>query len=258
MRPKMGFFLLLLIAVCILSVYSCMEAVPAALATAKTEDISYHHTYRYSMDHITDIHISVMDAAIYFYTEPKRDEIVVQVKGAAIEGAETGKSIILESTADQVCQIDVYLPERFYNVHIAGDNLTVNTIHTMRGIMEIQANYLDAKLDGYCGGISFSANAGCVHLQNGNLQKTSHVVLSERGNIYLDTKITDSTGISSFSTGHGTVKVQTDALAKNTFFEVTALSVFGTYAPLNTLERRNCAFPKVQILSQNGIVHFIE
>ncbi len=257
MRPKMGFVLLLLAAVCILSVYSCMEAVPAALTTVQTEDISYH-TYRYSMNHITDIHISVMDAAIYFYTEPKRDEIVVQVKGAAIEGAEMEKSIVLESTADQGCKIDVYLPERFYNVRIAGDNLTVNTVHTMRGAMEIQANYLDAQLDSYCGGISFSAKEGSVSLQHGNLQKTSYVALTGKGNIYLDTKITDTTGISSFSTEYGTVKVQTDALEENTFFEVTALSVFGTYVPLDTVNKRNCVYPKVQILSQNGIVHFID
>lgn len=256
MRPKMGFVLLLLAAVCILSVYSCMEAVPAALTTVQTEDISYH-TYRYSMNHITDIQISVKDAAIYFYTEPKRDEIVIQVKGAAIEGAETEKSIVLESTAEQACQIDVYLPERFYNIQMAGDNLTVNTIHTMRGTMKIQANCLDVQLDDYCGGISFFAKTGCVSLKNGNLQKTSYVTLAEKGNIYLDTKITDTTGISSFSTGQGTVKVQTNVLEENTFFEVTALSVFGTYAPLDATKRRNCAFSKVQIFSQNGIVYFM-
>lgn len=257
MRPKGGFVLLLLVAICILSVYSCVEAVPTAFEAVETGAVSYH-TYRYSMKNITDIHFSVMDAAISFYTEPKREEIVVQVKGAAIAETKTEKRILLESTGEQACQIDVYLPERFYSVLITGGDVTVNTIRTMHGTLQIEAEHLLAEVNGYCGGISFCAQEGSVRLEQGNLSKASQVVFLRQGNIYCNTKITDTEGVSLFSTERGTVKVYEAALQEGTLFDVAALSVSGHNEPLDMEKWCKSGYSKVKILSKGGIVCFMD
>lgn len=257
MQPRLRFCLLLLAAVCILSVYSCLEAVPAALVNMQMENTS-NYTYHYSMKYITTLQIIAEQATICFYTESKRDEIVVQTIGAALEGSETEKTLKLKEPKGQACQIDIYLPERFYNVFINGKNISAKNVHTMRGSLQVESDYLQAELDGYCGEIHFLAKEGSVSLKNGKLQDASHISLSEKGNIYLDTKLEDTEGISCFSTRNGVVKIQTKRLNENTLFEVSALSVFGTYRALDTTNEKNASYHKAEILSENGLVYFIE
>lgn len=255
MKSKIGLFLLLLIAICFLSVFSCKAAADSAVAVSLTADTN-SHTYRYSRKYITDIQISVPNAEVTFYTQPQQEEIVVQVTGGAIEGAVSEKTVSLRSEAQQKYRLDIYLPERFYAVELCGDMLKVQTVHTMRGTMEIQANHLEAALEDYCGGISFIAREGSVTVENGNLQKESTVTLSEKGNIYLNTRITDCAGVSSFSTNQGVVKVQTDTLEADTFFDVSAIAVSGEYHSLSVEDRLDETCHKVQISAKNGLAFF--
>lgn len=255
MKTQMRLFLLLLIGICFLSVFSCMAAADSAIAVAQTADTT-SHTYHYSKNHITDIQITVPNAEVNFYMQSLQEEIVVQVTGGAIEGAETEKTLSLHSDAQQHYRLDIYLPERFYNVEILGEVLEVQTLHTMRGVMKIRAHCLEAVLEDYCGGISFVAEEGAVSIEKGNLQKASTVTLLEKGNIYLHTKLTDCVGISSFSTNQGAVKVWTDTLETDTFFEVSALSVSGEYSSLPADGQKNTNCKKIQIISQNGLAIF--
>lgn len=255
MKTQIYIFLLLLIAICFLSVFSCMAAVDSAVAVAQTAD-NHSHTYRYSRKHITDIQISIPNAEVTLYTQPLQEEIVVQVTGGTIEGAEEDKILLLRSDEQQLYRLEIYLPERFYNIEIDSKSIKLETCDTMRGNMAIKADFLKAELNDYYGGVSFAAKEGSVSIEDGNLQKASAVTLTEKGNIYLHTKITDYSGMSSFYTKQGAVKVGTDLLASDTFFEVSALTVSGEYQALSVQDRLDKNCHKVQIISENGIAFF--
>lgn len=256
MKGKRSLFLLLLIGICFLSVFSCTAAADSAVAVVQRADTT-SHTYRYAIKHITDIQITVPNAEVTFYTQPQQEEIVVQVTGGSIEEAKSEKTLSFSSSARCAYQIDVFLPERFYHVLIYGESLCVRNVDTMRGTMEIQADALSAELEDYCGGISFITKEGNVTVNDGDLQKPSTVSITEAGNIYLNTKVTDCAGISSFSTNQGAVKVQTDLLEEDTFFEVSAIATSGEYQSLSSTQKKNDKIcHKIQIIAKNGLAFF--
>lgn len=252
MKPKSGFFLLLLIAVSVLSVYSCLAATPAEL----TEKI-LNNTYRFSPNHITNIQIFVMNAEIYFYTEPKQDEMIVQINGAAAEVTKQEECVVVKNENGKECRVDFYLPTRFFDVLIQGDKISVYSECEMHGTMTIQAGCLEACFEDYCGGYEITSKVGTITIENGLLQKESHITFSEKGNLYLNTKITDTIGISSLYTEQGIIKIKTAFLDDNTFFEVIAIAEDGSYAPLEPKKRKNTNCHKIKVISPNGIVKFV-
>lgn len=254
MRKVIISLLLILSAAVYLSLYTGENIFTGAEEDTKELTGIEYAAEKISYKNISGINIDSAHAKINVYLDPKSEYIVVASKNADISQSVSEKILYLKNQKENYGTIDIYIPDRIYNIYIFSQICELNIDCKIKSILYVRSEKVSASVNGFCGRIDLEAEEGYVSLKSGNLEGSSKVNILKEGTIYIDSKFKEAENYE-FSVGTGAVKIE-DKENENIYFDVYAIAVYGEYnesEPVNIMSDK-CA--KIIVNAENGVVYF--
>jgi len=253
MKRTFTVFLLFALALLFMSLYNEETVLSQANVRMKGEEQCY--SYDFSYEYITEIKVLAYNAEIRLFVNSAAKYITVKSKGTQITGEEKDKRLSISSDLKNRCELDIYLPQRQFEIVFEADKLVLENVNSMKGSLSIFAKNFSGNISGFSGIFYVKTDEGNVNVRGGNLKKLSQISILNRGNIYLNCELSETNEKYIFQTEEGHIYIEGNTL-KNTMFDVYAISIEGEYEEYMKNGNTDDYKSKAEVSAVNGLVHF--